>query len=215
MIRPTRPSCTFADPGVARARRHADPDVIDDDDVRRSAPDPTWCAGTATIGASPRPADHGLDLPARVRVVLDHETAPVRSIAYATYGDDGEVAATADRDDRRRPVDLPDDYASQFRLWTDGDGIDGNVVLDYRFLDSETPSWSGGTRRRSTGRSASAGPRRHVEIDGRLAQYPSVEIDPGRAVAERHRSTVIFTKAQRVGRSANLVEPGERFDVAG
>jgi hypothetical protein len=54
-----------------------------------------------------------------------------------------------------------------------------------------------------------------VEIDGRLAQYPSVEIICDHQLPNGYHSALIFTKPQESGGPANLYETGEEFDVAG
>ena len=107
-------------------------------------------------------------------------------MAYATHGEDGEIEALPIETTADGPVELPDGYPSQLRWWTEGDGIDGNIVFDYRFLNSETPSFAGDIARRSTAPSGSGRARpARVLIDGRLAQYPSVEIIRDRPAAER------------------------------
>jgi hypothetical protein len=102
------------------------------------------------------------------------------------------------------------------RVYTWGEGIDGNIVFDYRFLNSRVPEIAGGLAPAINGavrlRRGAGGT---LEIDGRLAQYPSVEIVRDTQLENGYRSALIFTKAQESGGPINLYEPAEEFRVNG
>jgi hypothetical protein len=158
------------------------------------------------------------NLAARVRVVLDHEAGQAAVVSYPTHGSDGEVAAlpvelTVDPGNVR----LPDDYPSQVRVYTYGDGIDGNVVFDYRFVNSMTPEAAGGVAPGINGAvRVRQGENGTVEIDGALAQYPSVEIMRDRPGAGgEYQSEVIFQRRQESGGPLNLTEPSTPFEASG
>jgi hypothetical protein len=157
------------------------------------------------------------ELPARVRIVLDHEAGVGTAIAYPTHGEDGDTAAlpielTVDPG----TVEMPEKYPSQMRVYTWGEGIDGNIVFDYRFLNSRVPEIAGGLAPAINGavrlRRGAGGT---LEIDGRLAQYPSVEIIRDTQLENGYRSALIFTKAQESGGPINLYEPAEEFRANG
>jgi hypothetical protein len=84
------------------------------------------------------------DLGAPVRIALDHETGLATLVAYPTHGTCGaDVDALPVEVTYPTRVELPDEYPSQLRVYQHGDGVDGNVVFDYRFLNSETPELLG------------------------------------------------------------------------
>jgi hypothetical protein len=192
---------------------------IDDEEVCISGTGPNiGCGFGDARGFANGAGISDYDLPARVRIVLNHETGEGLMVAYPTHdGDGSEVAAlpidlTVDGPTRQ----LPDDYPSQLRLWTRGDGIDGNIVFDYRLLNSKTPELVGGLAPAINGAvRLRQGPNGTVTIDGRLAQYPSVEIIRDEQLPNGYKSTLIFTKAQESGGPLNLIEPGEKFAVSG
>ncbi|MET0459802.1 MAG: hypothetical protein ABW195_11180 [Ilumatobacteraceae bacterium] len=190
---------------------------IDDHDVCLSGAGPDVVCGHGDgRGFATGAAIADYALPARVRIVLDHETGVGTVVASATHGEDGEVEALPIETTADGPVELPDGSPSQLRWWTEGDGIDGNIVFDYRFVNSETPSFvsdiapaiNGAVRVRR-------GPDGTVELDGRLAPYPSVEIIRDQQLPNGYRSTMIFVKPQESGGPVNLYEPGESFAAEG
>ena len=190
---------------------------IDDDDVCLSGTGPDVICGHGDdrpFATGAAIADY--NLPARVRIVLDHERGLGTVVAYATHGDDGVVDALPIETTADGPVELPDGYPSQVRWWTEGDGIDGNIVFDYRFVNSRTPSFAGDIAPAINGAvRVRQGPDGTVVLDGRLAQYPSVEFIRDRQLPNGYRSTRIFVKAQESGGPVNLFEPGERFAASG
>jgi len=190
---------------------------IDDEHVCLSGTGPDLVCGQGdgrSVATGPAIADY--NVPARVRIFLDHETGLGTVVAYATHGEDGEIDALPIETTADGPVELPDEYPSQLRWWTQGDGIDGNIVFDYRFLNSATPSFAGGIAPAISGAvRVRRGPAGTVRLDGRLAQYPSVEIIRDRRRPNGYRSTRMFVKAQESGGPVNLYEPGERFAAAG
>ena len=202
------------DPGVARCRRDAIQYFIDDDDVCLSGTGPTWPAGTATIGRRRRRGDHGLQPPGQGA----HRARPRardrygRRLCDARRGRRGRRAA--DRDDRRRPVELPDDHPSQFRRWTEGEGIDGNIVFDYRFELGDAEPRRRHRAGHQRGHPDPARPDGTVRIDGRLAQYPTSRSS---ATGSCRTATAPRSSSSGAGvrRPLNLFEAGERFDVAG
>lgn len=114
------------------------------------------------------------------------------------------------------PVVLPEDYPSQVRVWTVGDEIDGNVVFDYRFINSETPDWLAGAAPGIHGAiRVRRGSHNAVVIDGTLAQNPSVEIIRDYQLSDGYISYLIFTKEQESGGPLDLYEQGESFETTG
>jgi hypothetical protein len=153
---------------------------------------------------------------ARVRFVLDHEAGVGTVVSYATHGVDGDVSALPIELTLDGLVGLPAAYPSQLRIWTEGDGIDGNIVFDYRFINSETPELLGGVAPAINGAiRVRRGPHNAVTIDGALAQYPSVEIIRDYVLPNGYRSIRVFTKAEESGGPLNLYERGEDFSVVG
>ena len=153
-----------------------------------------------------------------VRIVLDHEAGLALVIAYPTRDSEGrEVPALPIELTVDGPVSLPDYYPSQVRVWTRGDGIDGNIVFDYRFLNSLTPAAVGGVAPAINGAIRVRRPwyPDEVDIDGRLAQYPTVEIIRDHQLPNGFHSAEIFVKQQDSGGPLNLYEPGEPFAVRG
>ena len=153
---------------------------------------------------------------ARARIVLNHETGNGMLISYATHGSDGEIDALPINVTVDGGVKLPEDYPSQLRLFTHGEGIDGNIVFDYRLINSETPSLGAGLAPGINGAiRVQRGPHNIVQVDGRLAQYPSVEIVRDYQLPNGYWSTLVLAKPQESGGLLNLYEPGEKFAVAG
>ena len=154
---------------------------------------------------------------ARVRVVLDHERGIATVVSYPSHNSDGSESAALPVDLVFDPgVTLPEDYPSQVRVFTHGEGVDGNVVFDYRFLNSRTPRAIAGV---SPGIHGAIRVRRgsgsDVLIDGVLAQYPSVEIIRDRARGSGYSSSMIYTRQQASGGPSNLYRPGTEFSESG
>jgi hypothetical protein len=148
--------------------------------------------------------------------VLNHETGNGTVIAYATHGSGGDIDALPINltvDDERPDIR---EYPSQFRLFTRCTGCEGNIAFDYRFLNSETPKSMAGVLPGINGAvRLQRGPHNTVQIDGRLAQYPSVEVIRDYHLPNGYWSTLILSKPQESGGPLNLYEPGEKFVAAG
>lgn len=190
---------------------------IDDDRVCLSGTGPDIACGHGDArGFASGGALSDYNLGARVRIVLNHETGSGMVIAYATHGNGGDIDALPINLTVDGGVRLPDDYPSQFRLFTHGEGIDGNIVFDYRFINSETPKSLAGAAPAINGAvRLQRGPHNTVQIDGRLAQYPSVEVVRDYQLPNGYWSTLILAKPQESGGPLNLYEPGETFVAAG
>jgi hypothetical protein len=156
------------------------------------------------------------NISARVRIVLDHESGAGMVIAYPTHGGSGDIPALPIQVTVNGPVELPNDYPSQLRVWTTGSGIDGNIVFDYRFINSETPKVLAGAAPAINGViRIQRGDGGAVMIDGRLAHYPSVEIMHDEQLVNGYKTTLIFVKLQDSGGPLNLYKSGESFVAAG
>lgn len=156
-------------------------------------------------------ADYNLS--SRVRVLLDHENGIGTAVSYPTINSDGSLEPALPVDFYLNPgTTLPPDYPSVFRQYTTGEGIDGNIVFDYRFLNSHTPSQLGGVSPAINGLvRVMQGPNGTVEMDGLFAQYPSYEI-----MRDRNGTTnVIYQRQQEAGGPSNLYEPSTDFVAAG
>ena len=190
---------------------------IDDDDVCLSGTGPDiFCGHGDSRGFASGESLSDYDLGARVRIVLNHETGRAMVIAYPTHGSDGDKAALPINLKIDGARGLPDDYPSEFHVYTHGEGIDGNIAFEYRFVNSETPKSLAGVAPAIDGAiRVQRGPKNSVEIDGRLAQYPSVEIIRDYQVPNGYWSTLVLAKAQESGGPLNLYESQEKFGVIG
>ena len=110
----------------------------------------------------------------------------------------------------------PPDSPSSVGIYDKGDGITGNIVFSYRFLNSQTPSVLAGVAPAINGAiRVQKGAGGSVAIDGTLAQYPSVEIIRDTVIPNGYRSTLIYTRRQASGSPKALFVPGSKFNAAG
>jgi hypothetical protein len=192
---------------------------IEDEEVCLSGSGPDIACGEGDDrGFAEGEAAEDYNVASRVRVVLNHETGRAAVVSYPTHGGDGELPAlpvelTIDPGNVR----LPEDYPSQVRVYTYGEDIDGNVVFDYRFLNSMTPEAAGGVSPGINGAvRVRQGEDGTVDIDGAIAQYPSVEIMRDRPTANGgYDSEIIFQRRQESGGPLNLHEPSTPFEASG
>jgi len=191
---------------------------IDDQEACMSGTGPDMlCFGGDDRGFATGQELTDYELSSKVRIVLDHEAGVAQVIAYPTPRGDEEVEALPIDLTRDGPTGgLPDTYPSQVGMWTKGEGIDGNVVFNYRFLNAAIPEWSrdlapvihGNVRIRQ-------GSDGQVLVDGKLAQYPSVEIIRDVEVPDGFRSTVIYQSEQESGGPLSLYEDPSPFEAEG
>ena len=156
------------------------------------------------------------DLPSRVRIVLDHETGVASIFIYVTHGPDGEVAPLPLKVFDDAVLELPIDFPSSVSIYRKGDGVDGNVVFSYRFLDPLIPALIGGVAPAIDGAiRIRQGPHNTVKVDGRIAQYPSLEIIRDERLGGVEYSNTIFQRRQSSGGPIHLYLPGTDFYVVG
>lgn len=191
---------------------------IDDDEVCLSGTGPDIACGAGDdrgFATGQELTDY--ELPARVRIILDHEAGVAMVIAYPTHGEDGEVDALPIELTTNGPSGgLPDTYPSQVGTWTEGEGITGNVAFNYRFVNSVTPEFARDLAPAIAGRvRVRQGPDGEVLVDGDLAQYPSVEIIRDTELPNGYRSTVIHRRQQETGGPLSLLEEPSPFEAEG
>jgi hypothetical protein len=142
------------------------------------------------------------DVPARVRIVLDHDAGVATVIASASRTIDG-------RDVAALPIGLDE---GAHPSWVAPTLVDDRIELDYRFVNSLTPAALAFAAPAITGRVAIARTEDGgVAIDGELSQYPTVEIvrdDPTHAT-----SALVFVRRQESGGPLNLYERRQPFAV--
>lgn len=142
-------------------------------------------------------------VPARVKLILDHEAGVATVISYRTHDGTSEVPALPiDLENVNNIRKLPPDYPSSFRIYDDKiqEIADGGIGFDFRFINSVTPEPIAGlapaitgavlVEQRSNGR---------VSLDFVRTPYPSIEIirdsyNPDNSLS----STLIWTQTQNV-----------------
>ncbi len=173
--------------------------------------------GTVTIdGFADGQSITDYNLAARVVIILDHDLGRATIVAYSTHGAGGAIGALPIEVTMGPKGSYPPDRPSSVGVYEKGDGVTGNVVFSYRFLNSQTPSAIAGVAPAINGAiRVQKGAGGSVAIDGMLAQYPSVEIIRDTAIPNGYRSTVIYTRTQASGSPKALFVPGTKFNAAG
>lgn len=156
-------------------------------------------------------------VPARVKLILDHEAGVATVIAYRTHNGIEEVPALPiDLENVNNIRKLPPDYPSSFRIYDDGirEIREGGIGFDFRFINSVTPEPIAGLAPAITGavlvEQLSEG---RVSIDFVRTPYPSIEIirdsyNPDNSLS----STLIWTQTQNVDDPWGLFG-GKRHDI--
>lgn len=161
------------------------------------------------------------DVPARVKILADHERGLATVIAYRTHDGNGEVRALPiEMRNMGNIAALPDvEYPSLLRQY--GRGIDeiraGGVGFDFRFVNSVTPSIVAGAAPAIIGavllERADDG---QVRIDYTGSPYPSLEvIRDSYDDDEMMTSTLVLTHEQNMDDPWGLYGDVFRDDVVG